>query len=157
MNLESTNYRKEPIYTPPERGGRAKAAALILAILAVIVVLFAAPSSAEVITKPTASGSLGSQNSETISEAKKPNLELIESVASKDSFTTTIAGTIKNNTNRKYDYVQVSFSLYDASGAQIGTAFANLNSLEPGGTWRFEAMGFTNKTTKYKLAEITGW
>lgn len=72
----------------------------------------------------------------------------------------TIEGTIKNNTNKQYSYVQVTFNLYDSDGAQIGTALANINNLEANGLWKFKASGsFGNGKTvaSYKLMEITGW
>lgn len=72
----------------------------------------------------------------------------------------TIEGTIKNNTDKQYSYVQVTFNLYDSDGAQIGTALANINNLEANGVWKFKASGsFGNGKTvaSYKLMEITGW
>ena len=72
----------------------------------------------------------------------------------------TIEGTIKNNTNKQYSYVQVTFNLYDSDGAQIGTALANINNLEANGLWKFKASGSfgDGKTVaSYKLMEITGW
>jgi hypothetical protein len=50
-----------------------------------------------------------------------------------------IQGTLRNNSGRKYSYVEVRFNLYDDSGAQIGNTMANVNNLEPYGTWKFEA------------------
>lgn len=71
-----------------------------------------------------------------------------------------IEGTIKNNTNKQYSYVQVTFNLYDASGNQVGTAMDNVNNLEPNGTWKFKAIdlsGYGEKVVSYKLMEVTGW
>lgn len=70
-----------------------------------------------------------------------------------------IEGTIKNNTDKKYSYAQVTFNLYDSDGSQIGTAIANINDLEPNGTWKFKAIGSGDgsKVASYKLSEITGW
>lgn len=80
--------------------------------------------------------------------------------ADKYGMSYTIEGTIKNNTDKQYSYVQVTFNLYDSDGAQIGTALANINNLEANGLWKFKASGsFGNgKTvTSYKLMEIKGW
>lgn len=72
--------------------------------------------------------------------------------------TTYIQGEIKNNTDKTYSYVQVTFNLYDANGAQLGTAIDNINNLEPNGIWKYKAMGLvTEKVASYKLVEITGW
>lgn len=82
---------------------------------------------------------------------------LVECDGSYDGFAYYITGTIKNNTNKEYTYVQVTFNLYDADGAQIGTALANINNLEANGTWKFKAIGTTEEPASYKLADITGW
>lgn len=71
-----------------------------------------------------------------------------------------IEGSILNNTNKTYNYVQVTFNLYDSDNAQIGTAVANINNLEPNGTWKFKAIGLLSNgvdVASYKLMEITGW
>ena len=72
----------------------------------------------------------------------------------------TIEGTIKNNTDKQYSYVQVTFNLYDSDGAQIGTALANINNLEANGIWKFKAIGSLGNgksVASYKLMEIKGW
>lgn len=69
-----------------------------------------------------------------------------------------IQGTIQNNTNKSYSYVQVTFNLYDAEGNQLGTAMDNINNLEPNATWKYKAIGLTTeKVHSYKFVEITGW
>lgn len=70
-----------------------------------------------------------------------------------------IEGTIKNNTNKNYSYVQVTFNTYDKDGAQLGTAIANINNLEANGVWKYKAMAMTSsdEIASYKLVEITGF
>jgi hypothetical protein len=51
-----------------------------------------------------------------------------------------IVGTVKNQSSKQYSYVQVQFNLYDAAGAQVGSAMANVNNLESFGTWRYRAI-----------------
>lgn len=82
---------------------------------------------------------------------------LVDSEGSFDGFGYYVSGTIKNNKDKEYSYVQVTFNLYDADGAQIGTAMDNINNLEANGTWKFKAIGITENVASYKLAEITGW
>jgi hypothetical protein len=48
-------------------------------------------------------------------------------------YTGEITGTVINRRDHKLRYAQISFSLFDASGAQVGSAIANINDLEPGG------------------------
>lgn len=70
-----------------------------------------------------------------------------------------IEGYIKNNTNRKYSYVQVTFNLYDSEGNQLGTAIDNINNLEANGRWKFKAIALseTENIASYKLEKITGY
>ena len=71
-------------------------------------------------------------------------------------FSTYISGVVKNNTSKKYSYVQITFALFDKDGNKVGTALANVNSLDAGETWKFEAIALKDFST-YKLDEITGW
>jgi len=73
-----------------------------------------------------------------------------------DDFTIKITGTVVNRRGKNLRYVQITYKLYDESGAQVGTALANINNLEPGGTWKFEAVGF-RKAKSFKLAELKGY
>lgn len=69
-----------------------------------------------------------------------------------------IEGTIQNNTDKSYTYVEVRFNIYDAKGNQLGTAIDNINNLEPNATWKYKAIGLTTeKVHSYKFVEITGW
>ena len=69
-----------------------------------------------------------------------------------------IEGTIQNNTDKSYTYVDVRFNIYDAKGNQLGTAIDNINNLEPNATWKYKAIGLTTeKVHSYKFVEITGW
>ena len=120
-------------------------------ILVVLVVIVAVGMSGESDTSST------SANAEVKTTQNQEKFTLIDSEGSYDGFAYYVTGTIKNNTDKQYSYVQVTFNLYDADGAQIGTALANINNLEANGTWKFKALGTTEDVSSYKLAEITGW
>jgi hypothetical protein len=68
-----------------------------------------------------------------------------------------IVGTVKNTSGRQYGYAQIVFSLYDKSGAPVGNAWANVNNLEAGGTWKFEALVVEDRAETFKFSDITGW
>jgi hypothetical protein len=68
-----------------------------------------------------------------------------------------VVGTLMNNTKKQYSYVQVEFNLYDDSGAQVGSTLANVNNLEPGGTWAFEAGVLEGRATQAKLKGVTNF
>ena len=71
-----------------------------------------------------------------------------------------ITGTFTNTSGKQYSYVQVEYVLKDASGAQIGTGFANTNNLADGTPWKFEAY-CSNSTDEapasFELSDVTGW
>lgn len=75
-------------------------------------------------------------------------------------YSATITGVAVNTSGKNLSYASVEFSVYDASGNNLGTALANINNLGEGDTWRFEATLFSFPSTRpasYKLVEITGY
>ena len=70
-----------------------------------------------------------------------------------------ITGTLTNNTDKQVSYIQVEYNLYDADGAQVGTALANTNNLQAGGVWKFEAVGTASpdEVASYELMNVTGF
>ena len=51
-----------------------------------------------------------------------------------------IEGTVNNNENKDYSYVQIEFVCYDSGGNNIGTALDNTNNLLANQTWKYKAM-----------------
>lgn len=72
-------------------------------------------------------------------------------------FSGEITGTVINRRTRKLNYAQITFNLYDQSGAQVGSAVANINGLEPGGRWNFKASTFGTDFSTYKINELSGF
>ena len=72
-------------------------------------------------------------------------------------YTAYVRGQIKNTSSTTYDYVSVTYSLYDNNGNLIGTALDNMNYLGPGEVWSFEAFSFylDRRPVKAKLKDIT--
>lgn len=87
--------------------------------------------------------------------APQGELQLLASDGETTEVSTEIVGRIRNNTNRTYGYVQVTFQVYDNLGNQVGSAMANVNGLEPGGIWKFKALCLC-RGSNFKLNEITG-
>ncbi len=73
-----------------------------------------------------------------------------------EGYSTVITGVIKNTCGRNFRYVQVTFKLFDNSGAVVGTALANQNNLDNGETWKFKAHAFTD-FAKFRLDKITAF
>lgn len=106
------------------------------------------------------------------SSSDKPTgaTEKVEKISLLDSYTGRadgkysydITGTLKNNTDKEYSYVQVEFYVYDKDGNMLDTCLANNSGFEANGTWNFTASCFftngdSNKVKSYKLKEITQW
>ena len=68
-----------------------------------------------------------------------------------------ITGMVVNRRSRKLSYAQITFNLYDHSGAQVGSAIGNINGLESGGTWKFKATSLGVRFVKYKFSELSGF
>lgn len=68
-----------------------------------------------------------------------------------------LVGTVRNNTDKSYGYVQITFALLDADGAQVGSTFTNVNDLQPHTDWRFRAGVLEGAARKAKVTEITGF
>ena len=67
----------------------------------------------------------------------------------------TINGSFKNISDTSIYYAQISFALFDDSGAQVGSAFANINNLAKDAVWKFSATPLTTEDfTSFELSEI---
>lgn len=95
-------------------------------------------------------------NSGQITNTQQEKFSVIEHSTSKDGYWTYIIGTIKNNTNKDYSYVQVEINLYDAEGNLVNSTLDNINNLEANGTWKFKAIT-TDDFSTYKIKDVTGW
>lgn len=89
-------------------------------------------------------------------ESTKDNFVVLEEKVVKDGYLTYITGTVQNNTDREYSYVQIEISLYDKDGALVNSTLDNINNLEANGKWKFKAMA-TSEFSTYKIKEITGF
>jgi hypothetical protein len=71
-------------------------------------------------------------------------------------FTFEITGTVENRRPRRVSYAQITFAIADESGAQVGTALANIADLAAGGRWNFKAVAFTSGR-RYRLSKLFGY
>lgn len=94
---------------------------------------------------------------------KKPEQEPYtisdETLDTSNPYGVKIAGTLVNNTDEDKSYLQIEYNLYDADGAQIGTALANINNLKAGGTWKFEAasMEKPEDVANWERVDVSGF
>ena len=83
-------------------------------------------------------------------------LTLVSHKFTAEEYSESITGTIKNNCDRRFGYVQITFKLYDEHDNVIGTALANQSSLDAGETWKFKAHCFVSPR-KFALDGITAY
>jgi hypothetical protein len=66
-----------------------------------------------------------------------------------------IRGWVRNNCEKRFNYVEVEYKLYDSGGDVVGGAMTNLAALGPHESWRFEAIAM-QPYKRYQLARIAG-
>lgn len=94
----------------------------------------------------------------SVSKRRKPDLEVSNVHSEMEEFGLWyVCGTVTNNTDRTYAYLQIEVNLYNDFDEQVGSTFDNVNNLEPGGTWKFRALVMEEKATKYKVVNVSGW
>ncbi len=67
-----------------------------------------------------------------------------------------IVGTIRNNSDTTYRYVEVDINLFDANDNQVGSTLTNVNNLEPHKSWKFKAVVLEKNTKRFKIVKIYG-
>ena len=99
-----------------------------------------------------------SKNSTSQKQPSKPKLEIVSYEWARGEYGNRyIKGVVKNNSSKQYGYVQIEINLYDKSDAQVGSTMANINNLEPGSTWKFEAIVMEDTATTAKVKDVTGF
>ena len=71
-----------------------------------------------------------------------------------------IKGKLKNTSRSEFSYVSVTFAIYDEDGNQIETALDNMNYLQAGSVWTFNAtmIGWTEEEPKScRLVNVEAW
>ncbi len=108
---------------------------------------------------PGSAVSSGSDSSDAAGTDEQPYTVTDEALDSSNEYAASITGTLTNNSDQDKSYIQVEYRLYDASGAQIGTALANTNNLKAGGSWKFEALctQAPSEIASWELAEVSGF
>ena len=66
-----------------------------------------------------------------------------------DGFATYITGTLV--ADKEYSYVQILIPCYDADGNKLGDAIANVNNLNKGESWKFEAMSIDTNVASFDI------
>lgn len=115
--------------------------------------------SSDATTETTASETASTEAASTEAAPVEDYTVSDETLDTSNPYAAYITGTLTNNKDTDVSYVQVEYVLYDADGAQIGTALANTNNLKAGGSWKYEAYVTADAASiaSFELAEITGF
>jgi hypothetical protein len=116
-----------------------------------------AGQSAQPTSAPIATAAKPTNTPRPTNTPQKPALEVLDHSILSEQYARYVVGTVRNNSTKTHGYVQVSISLYDKSGALVGSTLANVNGLEPGGLWKFKAIILEDSATSYKIKEVTGF
>ncbi len=87
--------------------------------------------------------------------APRPCLELTSDQGSSVDGYGRIRGWVRNNCEKRFNYVEVEYKLYNAGGDVVGGAMTNLAALGPHDSWKFEAIAM-QPYKRYQLARIAG-
>lgn len=150
-----------------KKGGKGLAiASTIVNVLALVIVLatqsmYSAAIDEAVSSTPTAAATEtsapASDTSGTAATDSTEKYAIAGEALTGDSYTSKITGTFTNNSGEKLSYVSVSYSLFDAEGNQVDTAYASTSNLDAGGAWKYEATALsgTDKVASFKLGDVT--
>jgi len=107
----------------------------------------------------SSSSSTQTQSDSGTSTDDTPKYTVSNEAADTSGYYVKITGELTNNTDKDVNYIQVEYVLYDASGAQVGTAYATTTNLKAGGMWRYEAVSTKepSEIASFELADVTGF
>ena len=98
----------------------------------------------------TSSNDGGTQEQQEVkrnTDVDKYQIQILDSRS--DGFATHITGTLV--ADRDYSYVQILIPCYDADGNKLGDAIANVNNLNKGESWKFEAMSIDTNVVSFDI------
>ena len=135
---------------------------IILIVVVVIIALgaFGSLSGGDKGSDSSASGGAAkTEQAEEKKQEQEPYTISDEALDTSNPYGVKITGTLVNNTDEDKSYLQIEYNLYDADGAQIGTALANISNLKAGGTWKFEAasMEKPEDVANWERVDVSGF
>jgi hypothetical protein len=68
-----------------------------------------------------------------------------------------IQGKVKNNTDKDYHFVEISFKLFDKENKELAVVRSTTDSLEAGRTWYFEVKGAYPNAVSSTLERLGGF
>ena len=69
-----------------------------------------------------------------------------------------VEGVAKNNSDKKWEWVDITLMLYDAENNALGSAYTSIEYINAQGTWRFCATAVTSyEPTSVELFQFSGY
>ncbi len=138
---------------------------VVIVLVALLVMLggcTAACSKSVVDNTNTISSSNGSSSTGSSSSSASQQKYTVadEQIVDKGYGIYTLTGTFTNTSGKEISYVQLEYVLKDASGAQVGTAYANTTNLASDTPWKFEAYCSSTSDSApatFELKDVTGF
>lgn len=128
----------------------------LLSLLGLAIAVFLAVGSVDS-RGTTGNTNLSTPTRDPSSTPSKPDLEVLDYSAKSEEYARYVVGTVRNNSDRNYSYVQVEVNLLDKSGNVVGSTLANVNNLGPGKKWKFKAIILEEEARSFEIKDVTGW
>lgn len=65
-----------------------------------------------------------------------------------------VTGTLVNNSKKSYESIDVAYVVYDSNGVVLGNAYAYLDGLKKGKSWKFKAVYYEEDAKDAKTFEL---
>lgn len=137
----------------------------VIIFIVIFGIIIISSTTSETEKENASEGNVSNSSSEINNDTqKKPTEKFTYEISSQYSddygFAYYIEGSVKNNKNKDYSYVQIEFVCYDSDGNNLGTAIDNTNNLLGNQTWKFKAIAMfsdVENVTHCEYHDITGW
>ena len=99
---------------------------------------------------------IGEVNVRSETELEKPPYVVDGLKWQSDGVFAYIVGTVRNQTSKRWSYVQVQINVIDKNGDVVGSTMANATNIEPGQRWKFKTLATEAKAgSTFRLGDVT--
>lgn len=127
---------------------------IALIIVVILIIIVSVTGGAEENAKE---GNVSNNNENPV---EKFTYEITQQYSDEYGLSHYIEGSVKNNRDKDYSYVQIEFVCYDSEENNLGTAIDNTNNLLGNETWKFKAIAMFSGAENIDhcdFHEITSW
>jgi hypothetical protein len=76
-------------------------------------------------------------------------------VVKKDEYNYTVTYTFKNNSNIKFDYIELDLNVYDKNGTKLDTNMTNITDVKPGQTFKMSVDLYQDGADHFDINTLT--